>query len=236
MPLTEAGNKIKRKMHEEYGEKEGDRIFYSKENADKKFKHTVTGKGDLIFSFEDGEVIIQNDGEVIIKAEHEGHLVSSEGKKHLPTSSNGKPNHRLMGAAWAALHGGYRGNKYEGPNKSQAIAKLKRMYHSEGMKPPSGKAVMEDKTIKQNRSEYPANEEGFTTSMGPADLSKFAEASKKSSPLWWAVRLNKLPEAVKAKIVKSLNLSPAVTWWNERIETLTNHLGNEEDDKEDHTR
>jgi hypothetical protein len=31
-----------------------------------------------------------------------------------------------MGAAWAALHGGYRGNKYEGPDRSAAIAKLKK--------------------------------------------------------------------------------------------------------------
>jgi len=33
--------------------------------------------------------------------------------KHLPyTDESGKPDHNLMGAAWAALHGGYRGNKY----------------------------------------------------------------------------------------------------------------------------
>src|SRR3990172_937703 len=47
--------------------------------------------------------------------------------------TDGQPDHRLMGAAWAALHGGYRGNKYEGPNKDEAIAKLKRMYAAEGM-------------------------------------------------------------------------------------------------------
>lgn len=44
MPLTESGNKIRRKMHEEYGSKEGDKVFYSKENGDKKFKKLVTGK------------------------------------------------------------------------------------------------------------------------------------------------------------------------------------------------
>ena len=236
MPLTEAGNKTLANFIEEYGEEEGKKYFYSKENTDKKFKHTVTGKSDEMIIFtEDGGIEITATGDVIIKAAHEGHLVSADGKKHLPTKSNGKPNHRLMGAAWAALHGGYRGNKYEGPNKSSAISKLKRMYHSEGMKPPSGKAIMEDKSIKESRSEYPANEEGFTTSMGPADLSAFAEASPKSSA-WWAIRLNKLPAAVKSKLMKSLNLAPAVTWWNERIETLTNHLGNEEDDQEDHTR
>jgi len=57
--------------------------------------------------------------------------------KHLPyTDESGKPDHRLMGAAWAALHGGYRGNEYSGPNKSEAIDKLRRIYHSEGMTPP----------------------------------------------------------------------------------------------------
>jgi len=48
----------------------------------------------------------------------------------------GKPDHGLMGAAWAALHDGYRGSKYEGPDKSKAISKLKKMYKSEDMKTP----------------------------------------------------------------------------------------------------
>ena len=49
---------------------------------------------------------------------------------------NGKPSHGLMGAAWAALHGGYRGNRYEGPQKEAAIAKLKKMYAGENMMNP----------------------------------------------------------------------------------------------------
>jgi hypothetical protein len=57
---------------------------------------------------------------------------------HLPyTKEDGKPDHHLMGAAWAALHGGYRGNKYEGSDKEAALAKLKRVYKSEGMDTPS---------------------------------------------------------------------------------------------------
>jgi hypothetical protein len=52
---------------------------------------------------------------------------------------DGKPDHTLMGAAWAALHGGYRGNKYQGPQKAQALAKLRKMYSSENMKMPSEK-------------------------------------------------------------------------------------------------
>jgi hypothetical protein len=76
-----------------------------------------------------------------VKAGHEGYLITDkEGNKHLPTHSGGKPNHRLMGGAWAALHEGYRGNKYEGPNKSQAISKLAKLYEREGLKPPTSKS------------------------------------------------------------------------------------------------
>ncbi len=53
----------------------------------------------------------------------------------------GKVDHTLMGAAWAALHGGYRGNKYEGPQKTEALAKLKKLYQSEGMPMPGMKSI-----------------------------------------------------------------------------------------------
>lgn len=57
--------------------------------------------------------------------------------------ANGKPDHRLMGAAWAALHGGYRGNKYQGPGKQEALAKLRRLYASEKLPlPVSGKSMI----------------------------------------------------------------------------------------------
>ena len=48
----------------------------------------------------------------------------------------GEIDHRLMGAAWAALHGGYRGNVYEGPDKAEAIRKLRALYEREGMDTP----------------------------------------------------------------------------------------------------
>jgi len=62
---------------------------------------------------------------------------------HLQYARNGKPDHRLMGAAWAALHGGYRGQKYEGPDKSKAISKLKGIYKKEEMPLPTEKAMVE---------------------------------------------------------------------------------------------
>jgi hypothetical protein len=54
---------------------------------------------------------------------------------HLQVKRHGTPDHGLMGAAKAALTspGGHRGNKYEGPNKTEAIARLKRLYAAEGM-------------------------------------------------------------------------------------------------------
>lgn len=66
------------------------------------------------------------------------YLVSANGQDHLPvTGDDGKPDHRLMGAAWAALHSEYRGKSYEGPDKSGAKARLAAMYKSEGMDTPS---------------------------------------------------------------------------------------------------
>jgi len=54
---------------------------------------------------------------------------------HLQVKRNGTPDHNLMGAAKAALTspGGHRGNQYQGPNKQEATAKLKRLYASEDM-------------------------------------------------------------------------------------------------------
>ena len=67
---------------------------------------------------------------------------------HLPVKRNGKPDHNLMGAAWAALHGGgHRGNKYQGPNKSEAIRKLKALYKSEGMDLPTKTKEYDEATI-----------------------------------------------------------------------------------------
>ena len=59
---------------------------------------------------------------------------------HLQVKRNGTPDHNLMGGAWAALHEGYRGNKYEGPNKQEAVTKLKALYKSEDMETPSEQA------------------------------------------------------------------------------------------------
>jgi hypothetical protein len=52
----------------------------------------------------------------------------------------------LLGAAWAALHKGFRGNAYAGPNKAEAIAKLTKLYHGEGLKTPDETATKKELT------------------------------------------------------------------------------------------
>jgi len=54
---------------------------------------------------------------------------------HLPVKTNGTPDRRLMGGAKAALTAerGFRGRPYEGPDKQEAIRKLRAMYDAEGL-------------------------------------------------------------------------------------------------------
>ena len=59
---------------------------------------------------------------------------------HLQVKKKGTPDHGLMGSAWAALHSGFRGNVYSGPNKGEAIAKLRKLYKAEKMELPAEKS------------------------------------------------------------------------------------------------
>jgi hypothetical protein len=83
-------------------------------------------------------------------------VIDEKGKGHLPVrdSPGGPLNHHLMGAAWAALHGGYRGNKYEGPGKEAAIAKLKALYKSEGMELPRDGSLSGDREIERSGESF----------------------------------------------------------------------------------
>lgn len=108
-------------------------------------------------------------------------LVVEDPKKpstwHLQVKKNGKPDHRLMGAAWAALHQGYRGNKYDGPDKQKAIGKLKGLYKSEKLKLPTAKSLAEmfgdDVVIEQQGADVPVTAEwrpfGGATSINAAE-------------------------------------------------------------------
>lgn len=64
-----------------------------------------------------------------------GYLVTeADGTTHLPTRVNGKLDSRHLAAARAALTSNYRGHSYSGPNKSAALAKLKKLYAEAGLK------------------------------------------------------------------------------------------------------
>lgn len=80
-----------------------------------------------------------------------GYIIDDEKTgKHLPTRVNGKLDHHHMGAAAAALGEGYRGQKYEGPHKQEAVAKLKKLYKEENMEYPGEKseATVAKKSLK----------------------------------------------------------------------------------------
>jgi len=64
---------------------------------------------------------------------------------------DGKPDRRLMGAAWAALTVGFRGNKYQGPGKTKALLKLRQMYRQMDAPVPSEKSLM---VFKDARGQY----------------------------------------------------------------------------------
>lgn len=73
-----------------------------------------------------------------------GYLVKdANGVEHLPTRKNGKPDHGLMGDAWAALTVGFRGKKYQGADKAAALTKLKALYKAEGLQTPDDKQASE---------------------------------------------------------------------------------------------
>ena len=66
-------------------------------------------------------------------------IVDAEGKGHMPVrdAPEGPLNLDLMDVAWAVLHGGYRGVRYEGPGKLAAVKKLKALYRAAGMDEPT---------------------------------------------------------------------------------------------------
>lgn len=73
---------------------------------------------------------------------------------HLPVkNTDGTADRRRMGAAHAALLDpkGYRGKKYAGPNKEEAISKLRKLYESEDMSVPGTKQRGEGQGVGSER-------------------------------------------------------------------------------------
>lgn len=105
------------------------------------------GEGDMGKSAKARDAITKKEGDQSCTADC--YLVVEDEFKpdtwHLRVKDeDGTPNHNLMGAAWASLHGGYRGQKYEGPDKDKAVAKLKKLYEAEDMPLPSEKSTRAD--------------------------------------------------------------------------------------------
>ncbi len=100
--------------------------------------------------------------------------------------ASGKLDHNLMGAAWAALHGGYRGNRYEGPQAAEALRKLKALYASEDMETPSTRAVV----VKAVEGESTVTIGGYGVVFGGEDLQ--GETFTKDTD-FWLDRLTRTP-------------------------------------------
>jgi len=114
-------------------------------------------------------------------------VTDSDGKGHLPyTSSSGAPSRRLCGAAWAALFspGGHRGNKYEGPDKEKAKAKLKQVYSSQGWDTPSEKTVAVEDMLKALLEDRIQCRAYGRLGKGMYTTSRFAEILEQLKYLW----------------------------------------------------
>lgn len=108
--------------------------------------------------------------EAVMKSEKDGkhpashYLVVEDPEKpttwHLRVKDmDGDLDAGLMGAAWAALHKGYRGNKYEGPDKQKAIAALRKLYKRQD-RPTPGEAIYFDIDLSPRSLEAKADFEG----------------------------------------------------------------------------
>jgi hypothetical protein len=124
-------------------------------------------------------------------------VTAKDGTGHLPVSDeDGKPNHRLMGAAWAALFNpkGHRGNKYAGPDKEKAKKKLKQLYAQEGLDTPTEKGERIDgllKTMIEDRIQRKAY--GFL-GKGMYTVSRFAQITEDLKYLWMALEYERESE------------------------------------------
>lgn len=116
--------------------------------ANFKKSHTVEDgkwvRNKKLEAYEDGDdlfvIVAEIELEKVTKSEGKqypasDYLVAEDPEKpttwhlRITKSPGGPPDHAQCGAAWAALHEGYRGNKYQGPNKAEAIKKLTAIYH-----------------------------------------------------------------------------------------------------------
>lgn len=95
----------------------------------------------------------------------------------------GDVDHGLMGAAWAALHEGYRGNKYEGEGKAGALKKLTSLYKSEKMDIPGKKDKSSEVTpVKMSDAQF------AEAVLKAVELTENSDKAKKSKALCTSIR------------------------------------------------
>lgn len=129
------------------------------------------------------------------------YLVTSKGEKHLPyTKEDGKPDHRLMGAAWAALHDGFRGNKYAGPDKAGAIKRLKQVYAREALDTPTEKAEMFDGLMKGILEDVIQNRAFGCMGKGLYTVSRFSEVVENLKYLYLSLEYERETEGDESPV------------------------------------
>ena len=158
------------------------------------------------------------------------YLVNASGEKHLPyTNEDGKPNHRLMGAAWAALHGGYRGNKYEGPDKAGAIKRLKQVYAREGMDTPAEKAERVTELLKGILTDVIQNRAYGQLNKGMYTVARFAGILDDLKYLWITLEYEREQEGDESPVTDDVKeaytslLDHLLAYTEEQIEEEKEH-------------
>lgn len=159
------------------------------------------------------------------------YLVSSKGEKHLPyTKEDGKPDHRLMGAAWAALHDGFRGNKYAGPDKTGAIKRLKQVYAREGMETPSEKCAAFDELMKNLLEDVIQNRAFGSLNKGMYTVSRFSQIVEDIKYLWLSMEYERETEQDESPVTDEMKdlyhdlLDHLLAYTEEQVEESKEHV------------
>jgi len=211
------------------------------------------GEDEWLDELEDIDIEIEEKADLVSKAvtKREGgcehpmsHYLIHEDPEKVTTwhlrykDCSGKIDRRLLGAAWAALTapGGHRGNKYEGPGKQEAIAKLKKLRKAQGMEEPKAmiaellksmqeiKAMLQPKQLASPQASHPLDEAiaklkaDFDEAMVVEGLSADERMRLLQDPF------NALAETIKAKIVEKSAKPPVAVQADETVKAFSEAL------------
>lgn len=160
------------------------------------------------------------------------YLVSKDGENHLPyTNEDGKPNHRLMGAAWAALFNekGYRGNQYEGPDKAKAQKKLKQLYAKEALDTPAEKGAAIDAFLKNTLVDAIQGRAFGQLGKGMYEVSRLAELTESIKYLWLSLEWEREREGDESPVTDEIHesyigfLDHLLTYTEEQVAEAKEH-------------